>query len=144
MGRDLLRYKENGSNRRLKLTLPIPTSVNAMYTMKRSLTADARKFQKIANALINEAIDEQNWQLTEKGVWIYIDMIYYFPDRKTRDSHNCLKMLMDVMQDRLYENDMYALPRIQSVEYDKENPRVEILITLQNKIQREKGMKMIK
>ena len=115
-----------------------------MYTMRRSLTADARKFQKIANALINEAIDEQNWQITEKGVWIYIDMIYYFPDRKTRDSHNCLKMLMDVMQDRVYENDMYALPRIQSVEYDKENPRVEILITLQNKIQREKGMKMIK
>ena len=136
---DLPRNKPASSNKKLHITLPIPTSVNAMYTLKRRLTAEARRYITLSTALINEAIEEQRWSMEKKGTWLYIDMMYYFPDLRNRDASNCLKILLDVMQDRVYENDMYALPRIQGVELDRENPRVEIVITLQNERQRKKG-----
>lgn len=139
MKEDLLRNKPASRSKKLKITLPIPTSVNAMYTMRKNLTAEARRFIKIATALINESIDEQNWDMQEKGTWLYIDMVYYFPDLRNRDASNCLKILLDVMQDRVYVNDMYALPRIQAVELDRENPRVEVVVTIQSESQRKKG-----
>ena len=139
MKEDMLRIKPVSTSKRLKLTLPIPTSVNAMYTMRKRLTAEARRYITLSTALINEAIDEQNWSMQNKGTWLYIDMVYYFPDLRNRDASNCLKILLDVMQDRVYSNDMYALPRIQAVELDRENPRVEVLITIQTEKERKKG-----
>jgi Holliday junction resolvase RusA-like endonuclease len=91
--------------------------------------------------LINEAVEEQRWGKPERTEWLYVDLVFYMPDRKIRDSHNCLKILLDVLQGTVFVNDYFCLPRIQSVEYDKENPRVEVLITHQTKTQREKGIK---
>lgn len=145
MHEDMVRKAPASRNKALKLSLPVPPSVNSMYYNTRGggrrLTKKAECYIRDARALINLAIDEQKWVKQEKGVWLYVDMVYYFPDRRTRDSHNCLKLLLDVLQGVVYENDMYALPRIQSVEYDKGFPRVEIHITHQNKNQREKGIK---
>lgn len=47
------------------------------------------------------------------------------------------------MQDIVYDNDYYVCPRIQSVEYDKNNPRVEICITPQTNSTRVKALQLI-
>jgi crossover junction endodeoxyribonuclease RusA len=138
---DLFRKERKGSHKRLHLDLPIPPSVNAIYTMRKQLTSKAQRYIRVARALINEAVEEQHWGVPERTEWLYVDLVFYMPDRKIRDSHNCLKILLDVLQGTVFVNDYFCLPRIQSVEYDKENPRVEVLITHQTKTQREKGIK---
>lgn len=139
---DLFRKERKQSNKRLFMSLPIPPSVNSMYTLRRQLTSRAQQYIRVTRGLVNVAIEEQHWGIPERTEWLYVDLVFYMPDRKIRDSHNCLKLLMDVMQDVVYVNDYFVLPRIQSVEYDKVNPRVEVLITHQTKIQRDKGLKM--
>jgi crossover junction endodeoxyribonuclease RusA len=139
---DLFRNTKTNRNKRLHFSTPIPPSVNAMYTMRKQLTSTAQKYIRVSRALINEAIEEQHWKVPQRDTWVYVDMVFYFPDRKIRDASNCLKLLLDVMQDIVYVNDYWALPRIQSVEYDKENPRVEVTVSHQMKIEREKGLKM--
>ena len=91
-----------------------------------------------SRALLEDAIDSQKWQMSDKGIWLYADMVFYFQDRRIRDSHNCLKLLLDVMQGVVYQNDYYVLPRIQSVEYDKDHPRVEVRISPQSELARQK------
>jgi crossover junction endodeoxyribonuclease RusA len=139
---DVYRANPKYPNKRLFISLPLPPSVNSIYTLQRRLTVKAQRYIRDAKALINVAVDEQFWNKAEPTHWLYVDLVFYMPDRKIRDSHNCLKLLMDVLQGSVYENDYFVLPRIQSVEYDKENPRVEVLVTHQKKIEREKGLKM--
>jgi crossover junction endodeoxyribonuclease RusA len=110
----------------------------------KKLTKAAEKYIRISKAIINKTIEEQRWLKQDKKTWHYIDMVFYMPDRRVRDSHNMLKLLLDVMQGVVYHNDYYVLPRIQSVEYDKENPCVSLCITAQSKLKREKGLQMVK
>ena len=49
------------------------------------------------------------------------------PDKRIRDSHNCIKLLMDSLQGVLFPNDYFVMPRIQAVEFDKENPRIDVV-----------------
>ncbi len=56
-----------------------------------------------------------------RDTWLYADMWFFMPDKRKRDSHNTLKILLDVMEGFVYENDFYVMPRIQEVAYDKEN-----------------------
>jgi crossover junction endodeoxyribonuclease RusA len=143
--KDLPRKKPKSVNKQLKVSLPVPPSVNAIYYNTRGggrrLTKKAEHYIRDTRALTNQAMDDQHWTTQDKGVWLYIDMVYYFPDRRRRDSHNCLKILLDALESLVYTDDMYVMPRIQSVEYDKENPRVELSITVQTKNNREKGLK---
>ncbi len=103
----------------------------------KRLTKQAEDYTKRGRALINLAIEEQNWIKQKTSTWYYIDLVFFMPDRRIRDSHNMLKLLLDIMQGIVYENDYYVQPRIQSVEYDKENPRVKCIITPQSKNNRE-------
>lgn len=141
----LPRIKPKSATKSLKLSLPVPPSVNSIYYNTRGggrrLTSKAEKYMKDARAMANQAIDEQSWIAQKKGVWLYLDLVFYFPDRRRRDSHNCLKVLLDALEEIVYEDDMYVMPRIQSVEYDKENPRVELHIQAQTQNNREKGLK---
>lgn len=141
-------FRENGkAHINLQMSLPIPPSVNSMYYNKgagKRLTSKAERYIRDARALINDAMDAQKWSMPVREVWLYVDMVFYFPDRKIRDSHNCLKLLLDVMQGYVYVNDYFVLPRIQSVEYDKDNPRVELRITPQNDSSRNKGVQISK
>lgn len=146
MSADLYRNAPTQINKKLLMNLPVPPSVNHMYINTRfggkRLTSKAEDYIRISKALINQFVEEQNWAKIDDHTWMYVDLVFYFPDRRVRDSHNCLKLLLDVMQDIVYKNDYHVMPRIQSVEYDKENPRVDILITHQDKLDRTKGLKM--
>ncbi len=110
----------------MKLTLPIPPSVNHMYVgPKRAMDAKARAWYTEAGLLTRKQCVDQGWGMT-KETWLYADMKFYMPDLRRRDSHNTIKILLDVMEGFVYENDFYVMPRIQLVGHDKENPRVEI------------------
>ena len=143
---DLYRDKPKYPNKKLRLSLPIPTSVNHMYINTRGggkrLTKQAEDYIRRSRSLINLAIEEQKWLKQDKSTWYYIDLVFFMPDRRIRDSHNCLKLLLDVMQGIIFDNDYYVMPRIQSVEYDSDNPRVEACVFAQSENARDKGLQL--
>jgi len=146
--KDLYRDKPLYPTKRLKMSLPLPPSVNHMYYNTRNggkrLTGKAENYIRKSRALINAAIEEQNWIEQSPSTWYYLDLVFFMPDRKIRDSHNMLKLLLDVMEGIVYKNDYYVCPRIQSVEYDKENPRIELCITPQTNSARTKALQLVK
>lgn len=142
----MYRDKPQYPTKRLKISLPLPPSINHMYYNTKGggkrLTQKAEDYIRRSRGLINLAIEEQNWIKQRKSTWYYIDLIFFMPDRRIRDSHNMLKLLLDVMQGVVYENDYYVCPRIQAVEYDKLHPRVEVIIFPQTNSERNKGLQL--
>lgn len=132
---DLFREQPTHPTQSLYFELGIPPSVNRMYVNTRrggkTLTKQAEMYWHKSQALIREALEDGNWSLPTKYVWLYVDLVFYFPDRKRRDASNCLKILLDIPEGLVYIDDYTVMPRIQAVEYDKENPRVEVTITQQ-------------
>lgn len=106
----------------------------------KRLTPKAESYVRISKSIINLSIEEQNWVKQNTATWYYIDLAFYMPDRRVRDSHNMLKLLLDVMQGKVYDNDMYVMPRIQTVEYDKQNPRVTCIVSPQSISARTKAL----
>ena len=133
--KDLVRVKPKHPKQTLHLTLPVPPSNNAIYYNVRGggrrLTARAQNYIRDSRASINDQLVRTKWVKPGIGEWMYLDLAFYFPDKRIRDSHNCLKILMDVLETIVYDNDYNVMPRIQFVEYDKENPRVEMYFTYQ-------------
>ena len=125
--RDIPKYP----NQVLTLTIKVPPSVNHMYIHKRNgqkiLTNAAKQYIKTIQDLCKKEIKKQNWKKDKESVWYVMDMYFYFQDKRKRDSHNCLKLLMDSLEGLLFTNDYFVLPRIQYVKLDRENPRVEII-----------------
>ena len=125
--RDIPKYP----NQVLTLTIKVPPSVNHMYIHKRNgqkiLTSTAKQYIKTIQDLCKKEIKKQNWKKEKESVWYVMDMYFYFQDKRKRDSHNCLKLLMDSLEGLLFTNDYFVLPRIQYVTLDRENPRVEII-----------------
>ena len=109
----------------------------------KKLNKKATNYIRDCRATINLAIEEQGWKKENKSVWMYVDAVIFMPDRKIRDSHNMLKLLLDVMEGLCFEDDYYACPRIHSVEYDKGNPRIELTIRPQTEADRKKALEAI-
>ena len=91
------------------------------------MTNTAKQYIKTIQDLCKKEIKKQNWKKDKESVWYVMDMYFYFQDKRKRDSHNCLKLLMDSLEGLLFTNDYFILPRIQYVTLDRENPRVEII-----------------
>jgi crossover junction endodeoxyribonuclease RusA len=117
---------------RLKLTLPLPPSVNHCYftcprTGRRLLSKKANDYIKNTQLIAKLAAYDQGWTPTNKQK-VIVELWWYFPDHMTRDTHNGLKLLLDALEKAVYDNDRYALPRIQDWDIDKTDPRVEVEI----------------
>lgn len=116
-----------------RLILPgIIPSVNTMYKHK---WIKGRKFQiytDTAAAWEEEAIlRTKQWKAlngwNETAGKVYVRIWIYWPDNKRRDTHNCLKALLDALERaHVYTDDRTALPQIMDYEVDKKNPRCEI------------------
>lgn len=139
---DLFRDDPQYPRKKLKVKLPIAPSVNHMYytsrSGKRSLTSQATKYIRDSQALIRASVEDQSWFIDNTDVWYYLDIIVYMPDRVIRDSHNMLKLILDVFQGIAYRNDYFVMPRIQRVELDKKNPRLELFLKPQTVNDRKK------
>ncbi|MFD1990071.1 RusA family crossover junction endodeoxyribonuclease [Paenibacillus nicotianae] len=111
-------------------------SVNTMYKDKwikrrkfRVYTDDAQSWEDLCILLANQWMASSKWSQTSEKVVLRI--WFYWKDNKRRDTHNCLKIMLDALQRAgVYEDDYKALPRIIDFEVDKSNPRVEIEIEL--------------
>ena len=142
---DLYRDEHNKVFQTLTMTVPLPPSQNHMYVNNgrggRILSAKAKKYLRTLQAWAKLQVEEQDWKLRDDSTWYYVDMVFFFPDRRKRDSHNQIKLLLDGLEEIVYINDRYVLPRIQAVEYDKENPRLELHILPQTKKHRKEALK---
>ena len=127
---DLVRDIPKYPHQTLTFSLPIPPSVNHMYQNAgrgRRLTTQALNYINTAQDIAKKAVKEQGWKKDKDCVWYVMDLYFYFPDKRVRDSHNCLKLLTDCLEGLLFKNDYFLLPRIQRVELDRNNPRLEIV-----------------
>lgn len=103
-----------------------------MYRNARVKNRNMRVLTDVAHAWYEETVLTANiwrrrnrWE-TAQGKTI-VRLWFFFPDRRKRDTHNGLKLLLDALEDAgIYENDQYALPRIMDFEIDRQNPRIEI------------------
>ncbi|MGD6876993.1 RusA family crossover junction endodeoxyribonuclease [Bacillus infantis] len=128
----------------LNFTLPLPTSLNALYinkfgynpkTKTRIPTGQrilSKEGEKTKQEIIDAATDQlkgQPWsyEYTEEN-YIYMDTIIYF-NRKGRDDNNIYKLLCDALEKVVYENDSRVLIRTQRILYDTKQPRVEVKFT---------------
>jgi crossover junction endodeoxyribonuclease RusA len=120
------------------LVLKLPPSVNHMYVTAKIRGRNIRVLRKHANDWFNEALEkvrqyiiEEKWEM--KSQKIILEIYLYYPNLKTRDSHNMLKILLDVLErGGIYSNDKYALPRIMDFTLDKSHPRIEIFFSVFN------------
>lgn len=137
---DLIRLSID-EEKELNMSVPIPPSVNHIYYNTRGggkrLTRLAENYVARVRALAHQEVEEQGWEKAKKGEWIYIDLAFYFPDKRIRDSHNCLKLLLDALEGIIFVNDYSVIPRIQVVELDRDNPRTLIKVSSQNEDERQ-------
>ena len=138
---DLKRAKPKYPNQEVAFVVPITPSVNHMYIPSRNgakiLTKEAKKYISVVQDACRDAIKKSKWHKEEEGVWAYLDLYFYFPDKRIRDNHNCYKLLLDSLEGLLFHNDYYVMPRTQKVELDRENPRIECIFSAQEWEERE-------
>jgi Holliday junction resolvase RusA-like endonuclease len=65
-------------------------------------------------------------QPTQLFIDFYIHNLRSF--KSAPDPDNIIKSVLDGMEGIIYENDRQVLPRVQAVEYECEQPRVELRI----------------
>lgn len=127
---DLLRINKSSNSNELSFFLPIPPSVNHMYMNTygggKRLTPKAEAWVKFARRLTNEAVQKSKWNMERKGYWLVCEMVFWFPDKRKRDSHNSFKCMFDALEGIVYENDQYVLPRVMHCGLDRDNPRIEL------------------
>lgn len=125
----------------LKLTLPLPVSINKLYinqfsynpktksrtpTGKRIMSAEGKM---VKNKIISETkkqMKSQKWDYEiTKSTYLYLDT-YIYMNRLGRDDNNIYKLLNDSLEKIVYDNDSRILTRTQKILIDSENPRVEV------------------
>jgi len=115
-----------------KLILSLPPSVNHMYVITKIKGKVIKVYNKKANKWYEESLykimlfkQRTKWQKVDTK--LIVNLNFYYPDNRRRDSHNMLKILLDVFEEAgIYTDDKLALPRIMDYEIDKKEPRVEI------------------
>ena len=126
---DLYRLQPERPHATLKVIVPLAPSVNHAYKFvrgKRFMTQQAKQYIALVHQLVVGTRANQSYMPEKEGVWLVCETTYYYPDRRQRDSHNMIKILMDALEGVAFVNDRYVLIQEQDVFYDKENPRIEL------------------
>jgi len=116
--------------KRISFSIPVPPSENHCFINignRRVLSRDAKDFMREAALKAKIAAKGVNWRI-ENGRKVVILLYFYFPNKRKKDTHNTLKVLMDAFQGILYEDDYWALPRIMDFEIDRDNPRLDLVV----------------
>lgn len=125
---DLNRDKPRHPRRKFNGILDIPPSKNHAFVYRgyrKIPKKDTRDYRENVEAEIKSIMKDKRWKQDDEHVWYYLDLHFHFPDKRIRDSHNCIEVLMDALEGSLFDNDYYVMPRIQYVGLDRENPRLE-------------------
>ena len=121
----------------LSLTLPMPPSINAQYTLakgtrKRVLTKTAREFKKTAGNVIMlmqqqskiTPVEERAFANNLLGVY----MTFYFETPMRRDLDGGLKIALDTIATSLGFDDRNVVDLHLTKQIDPLNPRLEVEI----------------
>lgn len=125
---DLNRDKPKHPRRKFNATIEIPPSKNHAFVYRgyrKIPKRDTRDYKETVEKKIQSIMDDKDWKQDKEHVWYFLDLKFYFPDKRIRDSHNCIEVLMDALEGSLFENDYYVMPRVQYVGLDRDNPRLE-------------------
>lgn len=126
---DLQRVAPKHPKQKLVVKVGVTPSINHMYIFgkgHKTLTKEAKTYIQDTQNVCAEAMRQCKWKKEESGVWYYMDLYFYFPDKRIRDSHNCIKLLLDSLQGLLFHNDYFVMPRIQHVCLNREEPHIRI------------------
>ena len=124
---------------KLKLTLPIPLSVNHLYGHNRFgsvyMKPEGKQYKKQISEIIIKEVEKQKWVKTLNEEYCYLDATVYF-DKKGKDCDNIYKVIQDTITESgvVWEDDKYTWSRTNRCYIDKNNPRVEIVISRVNNI----------
>ena len=125
----------------LYLTSPIPPSVNH-YIRSRFIykggrptsmvyeTSEAKEYKTNFRKYIESQVVEQGWDFPmNQQQHFYVDCLFYFP-RIDMDANNYFKCLLDAITETqlIWCDDNVVCERVNGIFYDKDNPRVEIVI----------------
>jgi crossover junction endodeoxyribonuclease RusA len=114
----------------VEFCVPIAPSGNRMWRHTKNgivyKTNEARKYQEQVAMIASTAKHIFNWEMaTDK---IVIEYIYYWPDKRKRDTGNQKKVINDALQGVIVDNDNNILERDIDWLLDRDNPRIELKI----------------
>lgn len=131
---------------KLELTLPVPTSINALYINQYTYNPKSRRREPTGAKILSKEgelckeqiqfhakkqLSDQEWDYgwtEDKDSFLYQDAVIYF-SRRGRDDNNIYKLLNDSLEKISYDNDSRVLVRTQKILYDTANPRIELTLT---------------
>ncbi|MGG0794713.1 RusA family crossover junction endodeoxyribonuclease [Brevibacillus laterosporus] len=127
----------------LKLTLPMPVSINKLYineyqwdarlkmrvpTGRRILSKEGRQVKAKIQGQARVQTENQDWDFDwTKENFVYQDAVIFFA-RRGSDDNNIYKLLNDSLEGIAYDNDSRVLVRTQHIVYDSKNPRIELTL----------------
>lgn len=125
----LLMYKEKGSIKKgtKKSSYVVPTWNHIYYIRRNTPTLDKWAYlykEKLIDCM-NGWVTENNWEMTVKKK-VVVNIWVFWNDRRKKDCHNIDKLILDSMNELIFDDDCNALVRFQDFEIDKENPRIEV------------------
>lgn len=97
---------------------------NTVYLKK-----EGKDYKKRMIKYIQEEVKKQDWVKVENQ-FLYMDEFVYM-NSKGRDSDNLKKLQQDSISESgvVWTDDTWCLPRTQRILIDKNNPRIEVIIT---------------
>lgn len=96
-------------------------------TGQRALSAMAEAHRDKWRMMALSWKNRSRYRIPPKGK-VFVDLWFYLPDKRVRDTHNVPKLLLDALKGIVAEDDYYILLRIQDFEIDREKPRIEVEI----------------
>lgn len=119
----------------LRLTLPLPPSVNHShrnFTNKagrrlRVPTKRATDWTATARSIAFTEMQRTGWTCPQ-GEKVIVEYTIWWPDRRRRDPSNLEKLLLDSLEGIAVDDDKWCLPRCMDFDYDKGDPRVEVVV----------------
>jgi len=124
----------------LVVELPLPPSVNHSHDLVKARARNGRTFTRRVPSAATKGWRSEAYLATRKAItaadWrpiccgkAVVELTYFWPDRRRRDTHNRIKELMDVLAVAgVFADDCQALAREQDFCIDSSRPRVELRV----------------
>ena len=117
----------------LRLTLPLPPSVNNQYVTvgrRRVLSREAKRFRRSVEAIVRDGFTSgrirQDWVDAARGQPMAGDITFYFTTPYRRDLDGGLKIALDALLDALQLDDRYIVSITLTKQIDPLEPRADI------------------
>lgn len=117
----------------LRLTLPLPPSVNNQYVTvgrRRVLSREAKRFRRSVESIVRDGFStgriRQDWVDSARGEPMACDITFYFTTPYRRDLDGGLKIALDALLDALQLDDRYVVSITLTKQIDPLEPRADI------------------